>query len=546
MRSRHAWRGRLLRAPAAGALAAICATGLLATSGWLITRAAQRPPVFTLSIAIGAVQAFALGRGLARYLERLAVHDVSLKRLGDLRVHLFELLEPLVPGGLGPWGSGAVVAGFVSDAELVAEGFAKRVMLRIDVTASIAAGTALACLVQPTLGALVASGAAAVVLVALGSVALSRHAAEAEARLRSELADSVLDTLHAARELVAYEREDILHARLSTVRRQSIRTAWRRAIGVGAGRAAGILLAGAGLMAVVADGLALRDQGRLSGVMLAVVAFAALAVFDQVAGVAPVLGDLVASGAASRRLEALARIPQSAPEPAVARSPQPGPLSATLAGADVYLAAPVLTDVSLTVGPGRHVALIGPSGSGKSTALHALLHFVPLCAGTATLGDVEVSAMTREGLARHLGWMPDETHLFSASLADNLRIARPAATDEELDDVLDQVGLGGWLGGLPGGLATPLGVGGCTLSAGERQRVGMARALLSQGPVLLLDEPTAHLDPLTSPDVLAALLGAAGERSVLVVSHDPHVAHLVDAVVQLDEGRVVKFPGERP
>ena len=199
----------------------------------------------------------------------------------------------------------------------------------------------------------------------------------------------------------------------------------------------------------------------------------------------------------------------------------------------------LLRDVSLQVRPRGRLAISGASGSGKSTAVHTLLHFLEPAAGTASVGGVDVRRMTRAGMARRVAWLDEETHLFAAPLADNLRLARPGATDAECTAALDRVGLGAWLHSLPDGLETVLGAGGRPTSAGERQRLGMARALLSGAELLLLDEPTAHLDPGSSSRVLAELLGAAGSRSVLVVSHDPELVGEVDAVVVLEEGRVV-------
>jgi ABC-type transport system involved in cytochrome bd biosynthesis fused ATPase/permease subunit len=142
-------------------------------------------------------------------------------------------------------------------------------------------------------------------------------------------------------------------------------------------------------------------------------------------------------------------------------------------------------------------------------------------------------------IARHAAWLAEETHVFAATLSDNLRVARPSASDAECVDALERVGLGAWYRPVPDGLDTILGAGGRPLSAGERQRLGMARAVLSGATLLLLDEPAAHLDPESSPRVLSELLGAAGSRSVLVVSHGPGIAEHVDAVVRLDAGRVV-------
>lgn len=199
--------------------------------------------------------------------------------------------------------------------------------------------------------------------------------------------------------------------------------------------------------------------------------------------------------------------------------------------------APILQDVSLNLEPGRRIALVGRSGSGKTSALHSLLHFVECTTGRATVGGVDVRSMTRTGIARHMGWMTEETHVFAVSLGANLRIARPGASDAECESALASVGLGDWRAALSEGLATPLGEGGRPLSAGERQRLGMARALLAGGSVLLLDEPTAHLDPESSARVLSELVGAAAGRSVLVVSHDPDVVRHVDEVVTIAGSR---------
>jgi ABC-type transport system involved in cytochrome bd biosynthesis fused ATPase/permease subunit len=185
------------------------------------------------------------------------------------------------------------------------------------------------------------------------------------------------------------------------------------------------------------------------------------------------------------------------------------------------------------VSPGERVALLGENGSGKSTALHTLLHFVTCSAGRAELGGVPVAAMRRAGIARHLGWVPGETHLFATTLGDNLRLADPDASDRRCVEVLTRVGLGEWFEGLREGLATRLGSGGRPLSAGERQRLGLARALLGPGSVLVMDEPTAHLDASGARGCLVELLDAADGRAVVLVSHDHTVADLVDRVVTL-------------
>jgi ABC-type transport system involved in cytochrome bd biosynthesis fused ATPase/permease subunit len=295
-------------------------------------------------------------------------------------------------------------------------------------------------------------------------------------------------------------------------------------------------------------GLAAHAEGSLDGVMLAVLAFVAMATLDQVAALPAALAGITAGDAAAQGLAELEGMVAPAPEPAFDRSPAAAAVTAALAEVTVQRPggeAPILDGVTLEAEPGTRIAIVGPSGSGKTTLLHTLLHFIEPTVGSATLDRIDVRAMTRSGLARHVGWLPEETHLFAASLRDNLRLACPSAADDDCIAALDRVGLSPWYGSLPDGLDTRLGAGARPLSAGERQRIGLARLMLSQASVLLLDEPTSHLDPASSPSALAALLGNSGRRAVLVVGHESDGAGPVDRIIQLETGRLVD-PESRP
>jgi thiol reductant ABC exporter CydC subunit len=533
---------RLTPTIVSGLLSVACGIGLLGTSGWLITRAAERPPVFVLSIAIGSVQAFALGRGVCRYVQRLAVHDLSLELLGGLRLDLFDSLEQLLPGGLGTNGSGEVINGFMAETELVAQGFSKAMTAAVDVGASILLGTLVLCLIEPLGGAILLAGSLIVLFSCSLCTRLGRAGARRESLARSELAGTVIETLRAAPELVAYGREDLLEDRLRSVQRRSAAAGVQSALGVGMGRAAATWTGGATLVALLAVSLPTLGTHRVSGVLLAVMVFVTLAVFDQLASLPVVLGDLDAGDQADFHLRSLSALDPPAPEPSrsdehhgekVSAAP-----SATLEHVDVVLGeTEILQDVSLTVPDGQRVALVGPSGSGKSTVIHTLLHFREATAGIASIGGVDVRKLTRSRIARNLGWMA-ETHLFATTLRDNLCLGKPDASDETCLRALELVGLDDWFAGLPDGLDTLLGANGRPVSAGERQRLGMARTLLAGSSILLLDEPTAHLDPASSGPVLTALLGAVGERGVLLVSHEPGIEAYVDEVVTLEEGRL--------
>jgi len=262
-------------AAGAGALSAACAIGLLATSGWLLTRASQRPPVFDLAVAIGAVQAFALGRGVTRYMERLAVHGISLETLSRLRLWLYDTVEPLVPDGLraartGPdaaasRAAGSLLSGFVADTEDVTEALAKSTTITIDMGASILLGTAVAALLDPVAGAILLAATAGVIAVSILGARIGRSAAGRGATIRAELADQVVETVRSAPELVAFGRQDLITARLEDARRRARTAALRQALGRGIARALATWAAGAGLIGVVLAGLAAHRPASSQG-----------------------------------------------------------------------------------------------------------------------------------------------------------------------------------------------------------------------------------------------------------------------------------------
>ncbi|HET9092294.1 MAG TPA: ATP-binding cassette domain-containing protein, partial [Acidimicrobiales bacterium] len=405
--------------------------------------------------------------------------------------------------------------------------------------------------VDPVAGAALLAAALALVAVSAGLSEVGRRAAARAAAARGELADAVLEAVTAAPELAVYGRSDLLAGELARVGRSARSASAREAAVTGVSRAAATMLAAGGLMAVVAAGLRAHDAGRLSGVMLAVVTFAALAVFDQCLGLPGALAGIQSGAAAERRLGELgAARPPVDEVPVDERLPR-RPADVVVRGLEVLPApagdAPAaLSAVSLELPPGRRLAVVGPSGSGKTTLIHTILHFLSPSRGSVAIGGAEVGGLTRRRLAELVGWLPEENHVFAASLGENLRLADPGATDEQCAEALGRVGLGPWYRALGGGLRTPLGAGGQPLSAGERQRLAMARLLLAGGDVLLLDEPTAHVDPWSARRLASELIEAASERSVLVTGHDPHLAQLVDRVVELDADWDVEPDHERP
>jgi ABC-type multidrug transport system fused ATPase/permease subunit len=196
-------------------------------------------------------------------------------------------------------------------------------------------------------------------------------------------------------------------------------------------------------------------------------------------------------------------------------------------------ARPAIDDVSLRLAPGERVALLGPSGAGKTTIANLLLRFLDPEAGRVVLGGRDLRAYRQSDVRRVIAVAGQEAHLFSASVRDNVRLGRPQATENELEDALRRARIWDWIAGLPDGLDTFVGEEGRELSGGQRQRVVLARALLTGTPVLILDEPTAHLDAPTATALIGDVFAAAGDRTVLLITHRTEGLDLVDRVVSL-------------
>ena len=294
-------------------------------------------------------------------------------------------------------------------------------------------------------------------------------------------------------------------------------------------------VAGLTLVGVLGLAVAAHDTGTLDRVLVATLALLAVSSFD---GVAPLpatareLSSTLASG--TRVLELSGRAPAITDPPAPLPGPS-GPVAVALEGVTArYGNGPaVLAGVTLAIEPGRRVALLGPSGAGKTTVTNLLLRFLDPERGRVTIGGRDARELRLEDVRRTFALAGQEAHVFASSIRENLKLGRPDATDDELVDALRSARLADWVESLPEGLDTLVGEEGGRLSGGQRQRLVVARALLADAPVLLLDEPTAHLDPDTAEALVADVFDAAGDRSVLLITHRPEGLDLVDEVVSL-------------
>ncbi|MDL4816745.1 thiol reductant ABC exporter subunit CydC [Actinomadura opuntiae] len=535
-------RGRLLLAVLFGVLALGSGVGLMATSAWLISRAAQHPPVLMLMVAIVAVRAFGLGRGVFRYAERLVGHDATFRILADLRARVYERLERLAPGGLPAFRGGDLLNRLVADVDAVQDLFL-RVLLPCTVAVIVGGvSVGLAWALLPSAGvvlllALLVAGVAAPWL----SSAIARRAERRTTDLRGELTSHVVDTLQGAPELIAYGAAPAQLAEAARLDRAFTRATARSATSAGLGAAVSALAGGLAVWGALAVGVPAVRSGALDGVLLAVIVLLPLAAFEVVAGLPLAAQHLERVRRSAARIFAVLDAPVPVEDPsAPSRLPAaPHTLRIEDLRARWTPTAPYALDgVSLDLAPGRRCAIVGPSGSGKTTLTSVLLRFLEPASGSASLNGVDLRALTGDDVRTVIGLCAQDAHLFDSTIEENVRLARPTATDEEIRDALRRARLLDWVDALPRGLATRVGEHGARVSGGQRQRIALARALLAGFPILLLDEPAEHLDTATADELTADLLSATEGRMTLLVTHRLTGLDAVDEIIVLSEGRV--------
>ncbi|MEU9955565.1 thiol reductant ABC exporter subunit CydD [Streptomyces sp. NPDC050982] len=537
-------RGRLVLALLLSSLALGSAVGLMATSGWLISRASQQPPVLYLMVAVTATRAFGIGRAVFRYAERLVSHDAVLRMLADTRVAVYRRLERLAPAGLRTARRGDLLSRLVADVDALQD-YWLRWLLPAAAAAVVSAGSVgFTAWLLPEAGAALALGLlAAGVGVPLVTGAVARRAERRLAPARGVLATRVADLLTGTAELTV---AGALPARTAEVRRadgELTRIASRGATATALGDGLIALVSGLTVAATALVGAQAVLDGRLSGVAMAVVVLTPLAAFEAV------LGLPLAVQYRQRVRKSAERVYEVLDAPEPVREPE-RPLEAPETPFPVVVKSLVarhagqerdaLAGVDLTLERGRRTAVVGTSGAGKTTLAQVLLRFLDAGAGTYTLGGVDAYGMDSDDVRRLVGLCAQDAHLFDSSVRENLLFARKDAPDSALRDVLGRVRLLDWADGLPDGLDTLIGEHGARLSGGQRQRLALARALLADFPVLVLDEPAEHLDLATADALTADLLAATEGRTTLLITHRLAGLEAVDEVIVLDDGRVVQ------
>ncbi|MGW5608284.1 thiol reductant ABC exporter subunit CydD [Streptomyces sp. NPDC003753] len=543
-------RGRLALALVLGSLALGSAVGLMATSGWLISRASQQPPVLYLMVAVTATRTFGIGRAVFRYAERLVSHDAVLRMLADTRVAVYRRLERLAPAGLRAIRRGDLLSRLVADVDALQDYWLRWLLPAGAAFVVSASSVCFTAWLLPEAGAVLTVGLlTAAVGVPLVTGAVARRAERRLAPARGVLATRVADLLTGTAELTV---AGALPARTAQTRQADAvltRIASRAATATALGDGLTALVTGLTVAASALVGAQGVAEGRLGGVVTAVLVLTPLAAFEAVLGLPLAVQHRQRVRRSAERVHEVLDAPEPVREP---EQPQPAPSSPfplVLKGLTARYDGQrrdALSGFDLTLEQGHRVAVVGASGAGKTTLAQVLLRFLDADAGSYTLGGTDAYALDGDDVRRLVGLCAQDAHLFDSSVRENLLLARKGASEAELRDALARARLLDWAEGLPDGLDTLIGEYGARLSGGQRQRLALARALLADFPVLILDEPAEHLDLPTADALTADLLAATEGRTTLLITHRLAGLEGVDEVIVLAEGRVVQRggPGE--
>ena len=532
--------GRVVRAVAAGVATLGSALALAALSAWLITRAWQMPPVLDLSVAVVAVRALGISRGVFRYLERLATHDTALRGTTSARTQLYQRLADGDPAAAAGLRRGELLARTGADVDTLGDVVVRALVpIAVSVVLAVAAVGILA-VISPASAlvlavALSVSGVAAPWLSARAARLAETSGADARARF-SEDAVTALD--HAA-ELRVAGRLDRTVSRAVRSERAAVAATDRAAAPSAFADAATPLAVGVSVIASLLIGMDLYSSGTMSPMAMGIVVLLPLSAFEATAALPAAAVALTRARIASRRIRAVLDAAVADPHPGDRELDGPAEVVAKHLRCG-WPGGQVTAPLDLDLQSGARVAIVGGSGSGKTTTLMTLAGLLPPVSGTVQVDGLDLHRVRSEALRRNVGFFAEDAHLFDTSVLENLRVARGDLQVAEALTVLESVGLGGWVSGLPEGVHTTLAGGARAVSGGQRRRLLLARALLSPDRVLLLDEPTEHLDADAGADLLRRLLARDGglvsaQRTVVVVTHQLPEDTSADLVIRVEK-----------
>lgn len=547
----HTWLAAL--SVLLGFAAIISGVGLMATSALIISLAAVAPSIALLQVPIVGVRFFGLSRGVFRYLERYVSHDLTLRLLSRLRVMFYRALEPLSPAGLEAYHSGDLLSRALGDLAALENFYLRGVAPPLAAVLT----TAAVCLFLGGFAPILAlaqflfmllTGVGLPVLIRLMSRSSGRELIDSRSRLNTLLVDGIqgLPDLQAAG--VEGRHQQKIHRGIQRLNRAQ--TALVKFEGLGLALAS--LLANLAAWTMLLLAIPMVERGLLPGVYLAVITLAALSSFEAITPLISAAGYLESCLAAARRIFEILDLKPVVQEPA---QPPPHAKSADLQvrelyfryppsqlrnGAASHINPPALAGITLSLSVGRQIALVGPSGAGKSTLVNLLQRFWEYDGGQILFDGREIRSYESGFVRSQIAVIAQHTYLFNASLRENLLIARPGASQSEIEGAAQAAGIHTWIETLPEKYDTWIGENGLRLSGGQRQRLAIARALLKDAPVIVLDEPTNGLDALTERQILKSLGTVLNGRTQLWITHRLAGLERMDEILVLDRGRLIE------
>lgn len=555
IREMSPYGGRILLALLLSALTISSHIGLMATASYLLARAALQPPVMDLMVAIVGVRFFGIARAVFRYLERYVSHDVTFRILSRIRVSVYEAIEPLAPARLLHFKSGDLLSRIVSDVEIQKDLYL-RVLAPPLVAVFVLLGFGLFLAPFDLRLPFILAG-----FFLLGGVgiplmikALGQKVGERKVKEKAQLQVQTLDLIQGMTELITFGQEEVyLHKikrtqeRYSSVQRRYVRLSGLSGAALG-------MVSNLGMWVVLVLGIALVGRGKLDGIYLGMLALGVLSSFEAIEALPLSLQRLEENRAAADRLWELKEKQEVRETAETTFSLMADPLFTALfsKGSSPVLEIShlsfrygrtepyVLRDVTFKVPPGGKVGIVGPSGAGKSSLINLLLRFWDYDLGSIRVNDRELKALNQEEARQLFGVVTQKTHLFNATVRENLLLANPQATDEELYHACRKAKIHDFILSLPQGYESQIGEEGLKISGGQRQRLAIARVILKNAPVLILDEATAGLDPVTEREVIQEILEIMKDRTVIVIAHHLPIMQNLEQVLVLNEGMIVE------
>ena len=532
-----------------GALLGFLAVGanvaLMAMSAYLISRAAIVTNVADVALTITAVRVLAIARAAFRYLERYVTHRATFAILADLRVWFFASIEPLAPAALAGHRRGDLLGRIVADIDTLEEFYVRVIVPPIVAALVTAFASLLLGTFDPVLGiALFMFLALTGVALPLISRRLARRPAIALVTARADLRATVLDELQGMADLVALDRAAAHRDRVLAIGAATDQALRDLAAVRGTAAALAATLAALAGVTVLAIGCGLVSDGRMDGVVLAVLPLVAVASFEVIGPLSQAIALEDANETAARRLFELTDAAPATVDPLDAGDPPTGAVSPRIVFRDVGFRygsdePAVLDGCTLEVPAGTSLAVIGPSGAGKTTLVNLLLRFWDPDHGAVEIDGRDLRGLRGDDVRRLVAVVGQDAHLFDATIRDNLAVADADASDEEIAAACRVACIDAAITALPAGYETRVGEHGVQLSGGERQRLAIARAILKDAPILVLDEATANLDVETEREVMDALAPFMAGRTTIVITHRPGVAARMDRTIRLDGGQAV-------